>query len=77
VEAIPDAIPANAANLLPGIMDSVKVAFAASMHETFAVSAAVCLLGAMIALGIQNPSRYAKRSEVMAREANLQPAHAD
>jgi MFS family permease len=77
VEAIPDAIPANAANLLPGIMDSVKVAFATSMHETFAVSAAVCLLGAMIALGIQNPSRYAKRSEVAPREPNLQPAHAD
>lgn len=77
VEAIPDALPANAANLLPGIMDSVKAAFATSMHETFAVSAAVCLLGALIALGIQNPRPYAKRSEVVAREPNLQPAHAD
>jgi len=77
VEAIPDALPANAADLLPGVMDSVKAAFATSMHETFAVSAAVCLLGALIALGIQNPRTYAKRSEVVARETNLQAAHAD
>lgn len=77
VEAIPAALPADAANLLPGIMASVKTAFATSMHETFAVSAAVCLLGAVIALGIQNPRAYAKRSEVVPREPNLQPAHAD
>jgi hypothetical protein len=93
VEAIPDALPADAASLLPGIMASVKTAFAISMHETFAVSAVVCLLGAVIALGIQNPKRYArantntntktniyassKQSENVAREPNLQPAHAD
>jgi MFS family permease len=79
VEAIPDALPADAASLLPGIMASVKIAFATSMHETFAVSAAVCLLGAMIALGIQNPERYARAEQRQntAREAALQAAHAD
>lgn len=62
VEAIPEALPASAAALLPAILDAVKQAFALSLHETFAISAATCLLGAACALLIQNPRAHRVQS---------------
>lgn len=69
VEAIPAAIPETAANLLPTILESVRLAFAASLHETFAIGAITCLLGAGVALLIQNP----KRGEATSRQRQPEP----
>lgn len=55
VEAIPAALPPGSENLLPLITGSVRQAFSLSMHETFAIGAVTCLLGACVALLIQNP----------------------
>lgn len=77
VEAIPDAVPAESAPLMPAIFDSVKQAFAISMHETFAVSVVVCLIGAAIALQIQNPGSFAVKSGEKRHDAAFQPASAD
>ncbi|MFT4039279.1 MAG: DHA2 family efflux MFS transporter permease subunit [Thermomicrobiales bacterium] len=64
VEAIPAALPDTAANLLPTILESVRLAFASSLHETFAIGAITCILGAGVALLIQNP----KPGEVTSRQ---------
>ena len=55
VEAIPQALPPGSESLLPLILGSVRQAFALSMHETFAIGAITCVLGACVALLIQNP----------------------
>ncbi len=73
VEAIPAALPPGSENLLPLILGSVRQAFAMSMHETFAIGAVTCLIGAGVALLIQNP----KPGTVPARQARAETvAHA-
>lgn len=73
VEAIPAALPPGSENLLPLIQGSVRQAFSLSLHETFAIGAVTCLLGACVALLIQNP----KVSTVASRQANTEAiAHA-
>ncbi|MFN8590890.1 MAG: DHA2 family efflux MFS transporter permease subunit [Thermomicrobiales bacterium] len=77
VEAIPAALPANSAALLPAIFDAVKSAFVLSLHETFAIGAVVCLIGAGIALLIQNPNRKTVTAEQRLPERIAQPVAAD
>ncbi len=77
VEAISAAVPAESSALLPGIYDVVRNAFALSLHETFAIGAAVCLTGAAIALLIQNPSARRARANVRAGEIIARPTAAD
>ncbi|MCA9862819.1 MAG: DHA2 family efflux MFS transporter permease subunit [Thermomicrobiales bacterium] len=73
VEAIPAALPAGSEALLPVLLASVRQAFALSMHETFAIGAITCLLGAGVALLIQNP----KPGTVPSRQARAETvAHA-
>jgi EmrB/QacA subfamily drug resistance transporter len=73
VEAIPAALPPGSETLLPLILGSVRQAFALSMHETFAIGAITCLLGAGVALLIQNP----KPGTVPSRQARAETvAHA-
>ncbi|MEZ4562625.1 MAG: DHA2 family efflux MFS transporter permease subunit [Thermomicrobiales bacterium] len=73
VEAIPAALPAGSEALLPVLLASVRQAFALSMHETFAIGAITCLLGAGVALLIQNP----KPGTVPSRQARVETvAHA-
>jgi EmrB/QacA subfamily drug resistance transporter len=68
VEAIPAAIPPGSEDLLPLITESVRQAFSLSMHETFAIGAITCLLGACVALLIQNP----KPGTVPSRQAHAE-----
>jgi EmrB/QacA subfamily drug resistance transporter len=77
VEAISDAVPANAAPLLPAIYDVVRGAFALSLHETFAIGAASCLAGAAIALLIQNPAPRRVQAGNRPPEGTARPAVAD
>ena len=73
VEAIPAALPPGSEDLLPVILGSVRQAFALSLHETFAIGAITCLLGACVALLIQNP----KPGTVPSRQAHAEAvAHA-
>lgn len=73
VEAIPAALPAGSEALLPVLLASVRQAFALSMHETFSIGAITCLLGAGVALLIQNP----KPGTVPSRQARAETvAHA-
>ena len=73
VEAIPAALPQGAQDMLPLILGSVRQAFAMSLHETFAIGAITCLLGACVALLIQNP----KPGTVPARQPRAESvAHA-
>jgi EmrB/QacA subfamily drug resistance transporter len=68
VEAIPTALPPGSENLLPLIQGSVRQAFALSLHETFAIGAITCLVGAGVALLIRNP----KPGTVPARQARAE-----
>jgi EmrB/QacA subfamily drug resistance transporter len=77
VEAIQGAVPAEAAALLPAIYDAVRSAFVLSLHETFALGAAACLLGAFGALLIQNPRRRPVTSPEPRPEPAVRPAAAD
>jgi EmrB/QacA subfamily drug resistance transporter len=77
VEAIPAAIPANAGDLIPLIVNSVTQAFVASMHETFAVAALICFIALGFSTLMRNPARQAARAEGHAREALPHPAVAD
>jgi EmrB/QacA subfamily drug resistance transporter len=77
VEAIPDALPPSSTALLPAIFDAVKSAFALSMHETFAISVVTCLIGAALALLIQNPGSRRARAGERAPEIVARPAAAD
>lgn len=73
VEAIPAALPPGSETLLPLILGSMRQAFASSMHETFAIGAVTCLIGAGVALLIQNP----KAATVSSRQARAETvAHA-
>ena len=73
VEAIPAALPPGSEDLLPVILGSVRQAFALSLHETFAIGAITCLIGACVALLIQNP----KPGTVPTRQAHAEAvAHA-
>ncbi|MFN8675334.1 MAG: DHA2 family efflux MFS transporter permease subunit [Thermomicrobiales bacterium] len=73
VEAIPAALPPGSETLLPLILGSMRQAFASSMHETFAIGAITCLIGAGVALLIQNP----KAATVSSRQARAETvAHA-
>ena len=73
VEAIPAALPPGSDTLLPLILGSMRQAFALSMHETFAIGAITCLVGAGVALLIQNP----KPATVPSRQARAETvAHA-
>jgi EmrB/QacA subfamily drug resistance transporter len=68
VEAIPAAIPPGSEDLLPVILGSVRQAFSLSLHETFAIGAVTCLIGAGVALLIQNP----KPGTVPSRQARAE-----
>lgn len=73
VEAIPAALPPGSETLLPLILGGMRQAFASSMHETFAIGAVTCLIGAGVALLIQNP----KAATVSSRQARAETvAHA-
>lgn len=77
VEAIPEALPDSASALLPVVLESVKQAFALSLHETFAISAVTCLVGAAFALLIQNPRSSPAKAEQRRPEVATRPAAAD
>jgi EmrB/QacA subfamily drug resistance transporter len=77
VEAIPDAVPPESVSLLPAIFDAVKTAFAMSIHETFAISVVTCVIGAGIALFIQNPARRGARAGTHRAEVTAHPIAAD
>lgn len=77
VEAIPAAMPDGTDALMPAIMDAMKVAFSASMHEVFAIGAVTCLIGAGVALLIQNRGSSTVRASTQAPEAIAQPTAAD
>lgn len=77
VEAVASAVPPADAASLPAIYEIVRVAFADSLHETFAVGAAACLIGVGFALLIRNPAprTFVQRDGVP--EAAMRPAAAD
>ena len=77
IEAIQDAVPTDAAPLLPAIYDAARSAFVLSLHETFAIGAVTCLIGAAIALLIRNPQRRVATAPERAPEAAVQPIAAD
>jgi EmrB/QacA subfamily drug resistance transporter len=77
IEAIPEAVPAEAAPMLPAIYDAARSAFVLSLHETFAIGAATCLIGAAIALWICNPQPRTATADARAPEAAVRPAAAD
>ncbi len=74
IEAISEAVPANAAPLLPAIYEAAKGAFATSLHETFAIGAFACLIGVGFALLIRNPQPRTVASRERAPDAIARPA---
>ena len=77
VEAIAAAVPPEAMPLLPGIYDAVRSAFVLSMHETFALGAVACLLGALGATLIENPRRKVVAPPETQAQIAARPAAAD
>jgi MFS family permease len=77
LEAISGAIPAQDASMLPSIFEAAKIAFAMSLHETFAVGAIACLIGVGFALLIRNPEPRTAPARGRAPEAIARPAIAD
>jgi EmrB/QacA subfamily drug resistance transporter len=77
MEAIPSAVPPPMQDQLPAIFETVKQVFVLSMHETFYVSAAVCLVALGFSFLMQNPARRTAPDPVHARETTPSPAAAD
>jgi MFS family permease len=77
VEAISTAVPAANAAMLPQIYEVVKVAFADSLHETFAIGAIACLIGVGFALLIRNPAPRTAAQRSGSPETVVRPAVAD
>jgi EmrB/QacA subfamily drug resistance transporter len=77
MEAIPSAVPPPMQDQLPAIFETVKQVFVLSMHETFYVSAAVCLVALGFSFLMQNPTRRTAPNPVHARETTPSPAAAD
>jgi EmrB/QacA subfamily drug resistance transporter len=77
METIPSAVPPPMKDQLPAIFETVKQVFVLSMHETFYVSAAVCLVALGFSFLMQNPARRTAPNPVHAREATPSPAAAD
>jgi EmrB/QacA subfamily drug resistance transporter len=53
-EEIAGAIPPDQADLLPAVFSAIQTAFVDSLHITFLVGAAACLIGALSALAIRD-----------------------
>jgi hypothetical protein len=77
IEAISEAVPADASPLMPAIYEAAKSAFAMSLHETFAVGACACLIGVGFALLIRNPEPRTVTSRERTPDAVARPAVAD
>jgi len=57
LELLPSLLPPDQMSQLGFILGSVQTAFVESLHDTFYVSAAICLFAALIALVMRNPVR--------------------
>src|ERR671913_2159396 len=72
MEAIPSVIPPGMRDQLPAIYETVKDVFVLSMHETFYVSASLCLVALGFSFLMQNPARQSVRSGARVPEAPAQ-----
>ncbi|MBW3633101.1 MAG: DHA2 family efflux MFS transporter permease subunit [Chloroflexi bacterium] len=77
MEVIPSVIPPAMRDQLPAIYESVKHVFVLSMHETFYVSASICLVALGFSFLMQNPAQRSVRSADRMREATPRTAAAD
>ena len=77
IEAVAAAVPAREAAMLPAIMEIARGAFVLSLHETFAVGAAACLVAVAAALLIQNPQPRAASVPRRLPDGATQAATAD
>lgn len=69
-ELVPRIVPPAQADLLPQIFNEIQLAFVASIHNTFLVSAAACAVGALTALLIHN------HHDDVQQDGDAQPAEA-
>lgn len=69
-ELVPRIVPPAQADLLPQIFNAIQLAFVASIHNTFLVSAAACAVGALTALLIHN------HHDDVQQDGDAQPAEA-
>jgi hypothetical protein len=77
MEVIPSAVPPAMQDQLPAIFETVKQVFVLSMHETFYVSALVCLIALGFSFLMQNPARRTAQDPIRTREASPRPVAAD
>ncbi len=77
MEAIPSVIPPGMRDQLPAIYETVKDVFVLSMHETFYVSASLCLVALGFSFLMQNPARQSVRSAARVPEAPARSVAAD
>lgn len=76
-DALPAAIPAEHADLLPVIFTSVQQSFVSALHDTFFVSAAACLIGVGVAFMIRNHARATVVAQTAPATTAEQAATAD
>ena len=77
IEAVAAAVPTQQASLVPAVLDVARNAFVLSLHETFAIGALACLIGAGVAILMQNPAPRRAAYGDHASDALVQPAVAD
>jgi EmrB/QacA subfamily drug resistance transporter len=75
-DEIATAVPAAQANLIPAIYAGIQQAFVDSLHNTFLVSVAACVVGVMVAFLVRNPAA-SPATALPAAEVQSYPTPAD